>query len=68
MLKFRESGLNLVDLLFQKPCLPLFGDGDALKLAVADDNGVVVPGGNPGAELLAVGRLEVLFSRTLPER
>ena len=30
---------------------------------MADDNGVVVPGGNPGAELLAVGRLEVLLGR-----
>ena len=63
MLKLRESGLDLVDLLFQNPRLPLFGDGDALKLAVADDNGVVVPGGNPGAELLSIGCLEVLLGR-----
>ena len=45
----------------QHPLLPLFGDRDTLKLTVADDNSVIVAGGNTGAELLAVSRLEVLF-------
>ena len=45
----------------QHPLLPFSGDRDTLKLAVADDNGIVVAGGNAGTELLAVSRLEVLF-------
>ena len=45
----------------QHPLLPLFGDRDTLKLRVADDNSVIVAGGDTGAELLAVSRLEVLF-------
>ena len=56
-----QSFLHLEDLLRQKPLLPLHGDGYLLKLAVADDNGVVFAGGDTGAELLAVLRLEVLF-------
>ena len=47
--------------LLQEPLLPFSGNGDALKLAVADDNGVIVAGGNAGAELLAVACLKVLF-------
>ena len=45
----------------QHPLLPLFGDRDTLKLTVADDNSIIVAGGDAGAELLAVSRLEVLF-------
>ena len=45
----------------QHPLLPFSGDRDTLKLAVADDNGVIVAGGNTGAEFLAVSRLKVLF-------
>ena len=45
----------------QHPLLPFSGDRDALKLAVADDNSIIVAGGDAGAELLAVSRLEVLF-------
>ena len=56
-----QSFLYLKDLLRQKPLLPLHGDGYLLKLRVADDNGVVFAGGDAGAELLAVLRLEVLF-------
>ena len=30
---------------------------------MADDDGIIIAGGNPGTELLAVGRLEVLPRR-----
>lgn len=60
-LEFCNAVLDLPDLLLQEPLLPLSGNGDALKLAVADDNGVIVAGGNAGAELLAVACLKVLF-------
>ena len=49
----RDSG-DLVDLLIEKPFLTLPADGDTLKLAVSHDDGVVVTGGNTGAELLDV--------------
>ena len=60
-LEFCNAVLDLPYLLLQEPFLPLSGYGDALKLAVADDNGVIVAGGNAGAELLAVACLKVLF-------
>ena len=60
-LELRNAVLDLPDLLLQEPFLPLSGYGDALKLAVADDNGVIVAGGDAGAELLAVACLKVLF-------
>ena len=52
---------DLVDLLMQQPLLALHADGDFLELRVAHDDGVVVAGGDAGAELLAVMLLEVLF-------
>ena len=52
---------DLVDLLIEKPFLTLPADGDTLKLAVAHDDGVIVTGRNPGAELFAVMGLKVLF-------
>ena len=45
----------------QHPLLPFSGDRNALKLAVSDDDGIVVAGGDAGAELFAVSRLKVLF-------
>ena len=52
---------DLVDLVIEKPFLTLPADGDTLKLAVSHDDGVIVPGGNTGAELFAVMGLKVLF-------
>ena len=52
---------DLVDLLIEKPFLTLSADGDFLKLAVSHDDGIIVAGGNAGAELLAVVGLKVLF-------
>ena len=60
-LELRNAVLDLPNLLLQEPLLPFSGNGDALKLAVTDDNGVIVAGGNAGAELLAVACLKVLF-------
>ena len=60
-LELRDAVLDLPDLLLQEPFLPLSGHGDALKLAVADDNGVIVAGGDAGAELLAVAGFKILF-------
>ena len=52
---------DLVDLLLKEPFLTLSADGDFLKLAVSHDDGVIIAGGNAGAELLAVVGLKVLF-------
>ena len=60
-LELRNAVLDLPDLLLQEPLLPFSGNGDALKLAVADDNGVIVAGGNAGAKLLAVTGFKILF-------
>ena len=60
-LEFCNAVLDLPYLLLQEPFLPLSGHGDALKLAVTDDNGVIVAGGDAGAELLAVTGFKILF-------
>ena len=54
--------LNLVHLLSNQAFLTLFGQRDFFKLAVADDNGVVVAGGNAGAELLSVSWFKILLA------
>ena len=56
-----QTILNFVDLLPQKPFLPFHGYGYPFKLAVPDDNRVIVSGGDTGAELLAVPFFKVLF-------
>ena len=45
---------NLLDLALQNGLLALYAHGDFLKLAVTDDDGVIVPGGNAAAKLLSV--------------
>ena len=52
---------DFLDLFPQQPLLPFYGNGNPFKLTVPDDNGVVIAGGNAGAELFAVFRLKVLF-------
>ena len=54
---------NLIDLLLQDGLLPFYRHGDLFKLAVADDDGIIVAGGNSAAELFAVLRFKVLLSR-----
>ena len=58
-LQLRNAHGDLRNLILQKPLLPLFADGDFLKLAVTNDYRIIVAGGNPGAELLAVFRFKV---------
>ena len=58
-----DALFDVVDLFFQHPLLPFRAHGYLLKLALADDNGVIVPGGDAGTELLAAGRLEVPLGR-----
>ncbi len=53
--------LDIIDLPPDGRHLTLAGQGDALKLAVADDNCVVVTGRDAGAELFPVGRLKVFL-------
>ena len=57
--QLRNAHGDLRNLILQKPLLPLFADGDFLKLAVTDDNRIIVAGGDPGAELFAVFRFKV---------
>ena len=52
---------DLVHLLLQNGPLPLDADGYLLELAVADDDGIVVAGGDASAEALTVLCLEILF-------
>ena len=58
-LQLRNAHGDLRNLILQKPLLPLPADGDFLKLAVTDDNRIIVAGGDPGAELFAVFRFKV---------
>ncbi len=72
---FAAAGLYFLDALSDLPrsvpaksFLALPADGDALKLGVADDDGVIIAGGDPGAELFPVGsRSPFWWSRMLAE-
>ena len=59
--EFLQTFFDFGNLLLQKPFLSLLRYGDALKLAVSDDDGIVVACGNSAAELLTVSRFKVLF-------
>ena len=59
--QFLKTFFDFHDLLLQKPLLPFLRYGDSFKLAVPDDNGVVVAGCNPAAELFSISRFKVLF-------
>ena len=61
LLQLLDALGDLLDLLLDKPSLPLRREGYLLELTVPDDDGVVVAGGDAGAELLAVLRFEVLL-------
>lgn len=62
-LQFLQAIFNLVDLLLQQAFLTLLRYRDSLKLTVADDNGIIVAGGDPGAEFLTVSGLKVFLGR-----
>ena len=61
LLGFPDGLYDLVDLVLNDGLLTLRGEGNLLKLAVPDDNSVIVAGGDPGAELPAAFGLKVLF-------
>ena len=63
MFQLGDAALDLVDLLLDDALLPLEGEGDLLKLAVPNDDRIVIPSGDAGAKLLAVGGLKVLLGR-----
>ena len=61
--QFRDAVQDLTPLLFQEIPLALHTHRDFLKLAVSDDDGIIVAGGDPAAEPLAVLGFKVLPGR-----
>ena len=61
LLQLLDALGDFPDLLLDESSLTLRGERDFLELGMADDDGVVIAGGDAGAELLAVLRLEVLL-------
>ena len=59
-LGFGNAHHDFVDLLFQNGPLALYTHGDLLKLAMPDNNGIVVAGGDPSTEFLAVLGFKIL--------
>ena len=51
MFQLSNAALDLVDLLLDDALLPLERNGDLLKLRMPDDDGIVISGGNAGAEI-----------------
>ena len=54
---------HFVDLILEQHFLALPGDRKPLKLTVADDHRVVIPGSDPGTEFLAIVLFKILFRR-----
>ena len=61
--QFFDGGKRFIDLFLNNAFLPLIGKRNPLKLAVTDNDRIIIPGCNPGAELFAVGRFKILFPR-----
>jgi len=55
-----NGGKRFINLLLNDTLLPLKGQRDSFKLRMTDDNGIVIAGGNAGAELFAVRRFKIL--------
>ena len=60
-LGFPDTVQNAVDLPPQDGFLPLLGHRDLLKLAVTNDNGIIITSGNSAAELLSVLGFKIFF-------
>ena len=58
--QFVDGGKRFINLLLNDALLPFKGQRDALKLRMADDDGIIVTGGDAGAEFFTVGSLKVL--------
>ncbi len=52
---------DIPNLFLKQSLLPLLADGDTFKLAVPNDDGIIIAGGNSGTELLSVMGFKVLF-------
>ena len=59
-LGFGNAHHDFVDLLFQNGPLALYAHRDLLKLRMPDNNGVIVAGGDPTTEFLAVFGFKIL--------
>ena len=59
-LGFGNAHHDLVDLLFQNGPLALYAHRDLLELRMPDNNGVIVAGGDPATEFLAVLGFKIL--------
>ena len=57
---FGNAHHDFVDLLFQNGPLAVYAHRDLLELRMPDDNGVVVAGGDPTTEFLAVFGFKIL--------
>ena len=55
-----DGGKRFINLLLNDALLPLKGQRNTLKLAMTDNDGIVVAGGDAGAELFAIGSFKVL--------
>ena len=59
-LGFGNAHHNFIDLLLQNGPLALYAHGDLLELRMPDNNGIIVAGGDPATEFLAVLGLKIL--------
>ena len=59
--KFGKRTFNLVNLFPELTLLPLGRQRDFLKLAMSDDDGIIVTGRNSGTKFLTVYRFKILF-------
>ena len=57
-----DGGKRFINLLLNDTFLPLKGQRDALKLAVPDDDGIVVAGCDAGAKTLSIGGFKVFLA------
>ena len=58
--QFIDSQECFHNLILNNALLPLKRKWDSFKLRMTDDNGIVIAGGNAGAELFAVRRFKIL--------
>ena len=59
LLQLCNAADDLIQLFFKNKPLPVYRHGDFLELAVADDDGIIVAGGDPGAEPFTVPGFKV---------
>ena len=61
VLNLLDTGHDLPYFILNELFLALIADGDFFKLRLSDDNGVIVPGGDAGAEFFAAGGFKILL-------